>query len=483
MPRRRIYALLFGGLCISLLAGLYAIILPGQRVYSKEVGNPLQQATSLPTQMSIGNDTCLKCHGKAGLTLTLEDGETLDLQISAEVYNHSVHGKDGYACVQCHTTVGNYPHPPFSAKDIRDASLQLYQACQRCHLEQYTLTQDSVHATALENGNRNAAICTDCHTAHAVRQLTDPETGKLLPEAPEWIPQTCAQCHNAIYQKYLTSVHGSALVGEGNLDVPTCIDCHGVHNIENPTTAAFRLKSPEICAKCHTDPSIMDKYGISTQVLNTYVADFHGTTVTLFEKEYPDQETNKPVCFDCHGIHDIKRVDDPKEGLRIRENLLARCQVCHPQATANFSDAWLSHYIPSASKTPMVYAVNLFYSIFIPTLLGGMAILVALDVSSVFRGKIRKLILFRKPITEDPTTQTDSKIEEESKADAASNTLGEKKPEEEGEEEAAASSGEEPAVEVADDKEQPVEVESEDTSAESVEQDEEQQNEEDESHE
>ena len=79
--------------------------------------------------------------------------------------------------------------------------------------------------------------------------------------------------------------------------MPTCIDCHGVHNIGDPTTAEFRLKSPEMCAKCHTDPAIMDKYGISTQVLNTYVADFHGTTVTLFEKQSPDAETNKPVCY------------------------------------------------------------------------------------------------------------------------------------------------------------------------------------------
>ena len=32
----------------------------------------------------------------------------------------------------------------------------------------------------------------------------------------------------------------------------------------------------------------MGKYGISTQVLNTYVADFHGTTVTLFEQVSPN---------------------------------------------------------------------------------------------------------------------------------------------------------------------------------------------------
>ena len=127
----------------------------------------------------------------------------------------------------------------------------------------------------------------------------------------------------------------------------------------------------------------MDKYGISTQVLDTYVADFHGTTVTLFEKEAPDQETDKPVCFDCHGVHDIKRVDDPVEGLRIKENLLARCQVCHPDATANFPDAWLSHYIPSPERNTLVYLVDQFYKFFIPTVLGGMAILVVFDVGKV----------------------------------------------------------------------------------------------------
>ncbi len=182
-------------------------------------------------------------------------------------------------------------------------------------------------------------------------------------------------------------MHGEALIGEGNPDVPSCIDCHGVHNIENPTTAAFRLRSPDICAGCHTDPQIMDKYGISTQVLSTYVADFHGTTVTLFRKEHPDQETNKPVCYDCHGVHDIRRVDDPQYGLELRENLLARCRVCHPDATANFPSAWLSHYIPSPDKYPLVFTVDTFYSIFIPTVLGGMAILVVLDFSKTLRDR------------------------------------------------------------------------------------------------
>jgi hypothetical protein len=350
-----------------------------------------QQATPTPNpDLSIGNDTCLECHGEPGLTMKLEDGEDLDLYVNPQEYASSIHGKSGYACVQCHTSVGDYPHPPFTAADRRDASLKLYPACFRCHSGEYERSQDSVHAKALADGKREAAVCTDCHTAHAVRQLNDIKTSQPLPETHTWIPQTCAQCHNDIYQKYLTSVHGSALMGEGNPDVPTCIDCHGVHNIANPLVNAFRLNSPELCAKCHTDPKRMAKYGISTQVLTTYVADFHGTTVNIFEKESPDAPTNKPVCFDCHGVHDIARTDDPQKGLLVKENLLARCKVCHPDATANFPTAWLSHYMPSAKQNPLVFYVGWFYKLLIPTVLGGMALLIAMDISRAMLNRYRR---------------------------------------------------------------------------------------------
>jgi nitrate/TMAO reductase-like tetraheme cytochrome c subunit len=328
----------------------------------------------------------------------------LELYVNPDDYAASVHGQGHYACVQCHTTVGNYPHPKQTYEDTRDASLKLYPACQRCHQTQYDKAKDSVHGRALDKYVREAAICTDCHTAHTVRRLTDPKTHTLTADARVWIPTTCAKCHNAIYMKYKDSVHGAALIGQGNPDVPTCIDCHGVHNIPDPTTAAFRLNSPLICAKCHTDPKRMGKYGISTQVLNTYVADFHGTTVSLFEKQSPDAQTNKPVCYDCHGIHDIARVDDPQKGLEVKENLLKRCQVCHPDANANFPTAWLSHYIPSPEKNPLVYYVNLFYKFFIPSVLGGMAVLVMLDFSRLSLNNYRQrrgLVAAKHPSVEE----------------------------------------------------------------------------------
>ncbi len=337
----------------------------------------------------VANDTCLACHGRPGLQLTLGDGETVSLGIDRAAYSASVHGEMQLRCVDCHTDISAYPHPAATAADRRDLSLQLSQTCQTCHADQYERTLDSVHDRARAGGSREAAICTDCHGAHDTRRLTEPSSGTLLRDARAWIPQTCAHCHSAIYEKYLTSVHGSALLDESNPDVPTCIDCHGVHNIEDPTTAAFRLASPTLCANCHTDPERMGRYGLSTQVLNTYVADFHGTTVTLFERLSPDAPTNKPVCFDCHGVHDIQRTDDPERGLQLRENLLARCQRCHPDAGADFPSAWLSHYIPSPDHYALVYTVNLFYKLFIPGTLGGMAVLVALDLSHRIRSRRR----------------------------------------------------------------------------------------------
>lgn len=375
---------------------------------------PLAQVTPTLSNLSIADETCLGCHGQPGQTFPLEDGSLLDLYVDGQEHAASIHGLTGIACAQCHTDVGEYPHPPFSAANRRDVTLQLNVVCQRCHASQYEKTLNSVHSQALQEGNTAAAVCSDCHTAHAVQDWVDNETMETLPEARTAIPQTCAQCHYAIYQDYLTSVHGKALTEEDNPDVPTCIDCHGSHDIQDPTSSEFRLASPEMCANCHTDPARMAKYGISTDVLNTYVADFHGTTVAIFEKQSPDAETNKPVCYDCHGVHDIKRPDDPEKGLQVKENLLATCQKCHPDAQENFPSAWLSHYIPSPDKYPVVYYVDLFYKIFIPTVLGGMLLLVGMDFtrSAINQSRRRKTIHIEEtqasapPISEEASDET-----------------------------------------------------------------------------
>jgi hypothetical protein len=88
-------------------------------------------------------------------------------------------------------------------------------------------------------------------------------------------------------------------------------------------------------------------------------------------------------------VHSITRPDNPQTGIAIKANLLNRCQRCHPDASnLNFPDAWMSHYIPSPQKYPIVFYVNLFYKFFIPTVIGSMLIFV---ISDIVRRQIERL--------------------------------------------------------------------------------------------
>jgi len=337
-------------------------------------------AAPLAAKQNLTDEDCLACHQKEGMTTEI-GGQPVPLTINQEKFSASVHGEEAVACTDCHSNITGFPHPEVTASSPRDFSLEMYPTCQQCHTEQYQKVLDSVHQTALAAGNTNAAVCTDCHNPHTQTRLTDKTTGKLLLGAKLVIPQTCAKCHSTIYEEYKSSVHGSALTNEGNQYVPTCIDCHGVHNIGDPTSNSFRNSTPGLCANCHTNETLMKQYGISTNVINTYVADFHGTTVKMFEENFPDQPTNKPVCTDCHGVHGIMKPDNPEAGIAFKKNLLVKCQQCHPDATTEtFTDAWLSHYEPSPQVFPVVYYVNLFYKFFIPAVIGGMIFYILTDV-------------------------------------------------------------------------------------------------------
>ncbi len=315
-------------------------------------------------------DACLICHGQAGLSMTLANGDSLPLYIDLEIFAASVHG-DRLLCTDCHGSISTYPHPQRDIPSRREYNVAQYELCKRCHFGNYTKTLDSIHYEMLSKGDLSTPLCTDCHGAHNV----------TLPAQPRAkISQTCSECHQALYGMYNASVHGKALIEEDNYDVPVCTDCHRSHDIKDPRTASFRLESVELCGSCHSNEDIMEKYDISTKVLKTYLEDFHGRTVTLLARESRDIWAEEAVCTDCHGVHDIQRVDDPDSPV-IKANLVATCRSCHPEATANFPGAWLSHYEPSVHKAPLVYFARWFYWLLIPFMLVGLSIHVLLDLS------------------------------------------------------------------------------------------------------
>lgn len=323
---------------------------------------------------------CLSCHGDPNLSLTLPNGEVLSLYVSTETLSASVHSPIGIECQACHTNIETYPHPEIEYQTRRELSRSYYQACQKCHASNYSKAQDSMHAQAAAAGNLDAPICTDCHGAHDVKAPDQPRS---------LVPQTCGKCHTQILADYTDSVHGTALMAEDNPDVPVCTDCHGVHNIQDPRTAQFRIDTPELCAGCHANSQLMDKYGLSADVYSLYTISWHGVDVSVYKANWPTIWHDSAVCTDCHDIHAIRRADDPKSSVN-PANLLRTCQKCHVDAGPNWISAWTGHNAISQERTPYLFYVEAFYSSFTSFVLWLSAIYVILQIIHAVVGRVRR---------------------------------------------------------------------------------------------
>jgi predicted CXXCH cytochrome family protein len=315
------------------------------------------------------NDFCLGCHSNKEAELVLPSGEKRSLFVDADVFSRSVHGGK-LRCTDCHSEISTYPHPQRSFKNLREFALAYHETCKSCHFDNYTKTLDSVHYALLAKGNLKAPLCVDCHGAHNVSSPGVPKSS---------ISATCSRCHQAIYDQYKRSVHGKVLLQDGNTDAPACADCHRAHNIEDPRTSSCGLCTPGRCARGHTGEKQIEKYGLSTLVLQTYLKDFHGVTASAQRIERVKPSAVTAVCTDCHGVHDILSAKDPQSSV-MKANLQKVCAKCHAGATENFPAAWLSHYQPSPDKAPLVYYVRLFYQIFIPFVIVGLVLQILLHI-------------------------------------------------------------------------------------------------------
>jgi len=316
-------------------------------------------------------EACLGCHAEKGFSAELPDGTTIRLTVDREELARSVHGQ-ALRCTDCHTGMGELPHPERSVKSAAEFHASFRDACKSCHFDKYALSVDGVHSRQLAQGNEMAPVCVDCHGAHGVTPAGSPRTR---------ISETCAVCHSDVAETYLASVHGKALA-ENNPDVPVCTDCHHAHDISDPRVASWIVKTPELCARCHTDTAKMARYGLSTNVVQTYLSDFHGVTASTTRARASQAVGGARVtalCIDCHGVHDIMKTDAQASPV-LRANLAKTCRKCHASASDSFPDAWLSHYEPSWDKAPAVYAVKLFYMVFIPFIIGGLVLQVLLHV-------------------------------------------------------------------------------------------------------
>jgi len=202
------------------------------------------------TESSLSNDDtkCLKCHSKT-LKKKMEDGEKLSLHVEADDHIGSVHSSNG--CASCHTAVAERKHPKtkvsFASK--RAFSIEQNQACSECHEEQSMQYEGSIHASLVAEGNLTAPVCSDCHSAHAIKSMAD---------AKEVTGESCKTCHEEIFEAYTESVHGSArangnVIRASLMHAPMCADCHKAHGTA-AVSAGELVQST--CLQCHEGASV-----------------------------------------------------------------------------------------------------------------------------------------------------------------------------------------------------------------------------------
>lgn len=314
-----------------------------------------------------GEEThCLGCHAAQALDAG-QAGTAADADTTPRVAHGSL------SCSACHAGYSSKAHPEQGLAIDGGVAVAPEDVCRRCHFDKYTKSLEGIHYDLLSRGNPRTPGCIDCHGSHQITSLSyDRGTSAAK----------CRECHPKLYTTYANSVHGDALVNSKNQDVPICSDCHRAHDTGDPLSVDYRDDIPVMCSNCHASEAVAGKYGLSTDVVKTYLSDFHGSTVSIYRKQRAGAyRPQKPiaVCTDCHGTHDIKSISVLGAG-EVKSLLLRKCQQCHERASGDFPDAWLSHYLPSMSSAPALFIVDRAYTVLVPLILLGMLLQVLLHI-------------------------------------------------------------------------------------------------------
>lgn len=385
---------------------------------------------------------CGKCH-REGAAVQLQREIHKDRII--ENYSESIHGegllKKGLivsaTCTSCHTAHHILPHTDEHSSIARG---NIAKTCSKCHAEIELVHKKIIKGELWEKEAQVLPACIDCHQPHKIRKvyyelgLTSKDCLKchsnknirstkdgrsLFVEEADinssvHVKIACAQCHTEVSaehkrpckriknkvkcdncheqigQDFLRSRHGQLLL-IGDVNAPTCKECHGEHKIlsrKDIASLTFPINIPALCAICHREGQkaalrIVKK---EKDLVKHYIESIHGkgllksgltVTATCTDCHTPHLQlsgkdvnssinplnlprtcgkchygiyeqfassihntakTNKPLptCKDCHSAHSIKRADSNS----FRFEIMDKCGKCHEKIAETYFDTF-----------------------------------------------------------------------------------------------------------------------------------------------
>lgn len=157
--------------------------------------------------------------------------------------------------------------------------------CARCHSLQSPTGSVDGHAIALRAGNTNAPTCVTCHGSHDVLSRRDP----ISRTHPANVPAQCGTCHGPSLKTFREGVHGSLSDPKEGLNTATCTSCHTAHSVAAaalPWSTVAPGRVANTCAACHLEAGV--QFAGSVHAIATARGSSHSGT-----------------CVDCHGSHAI----------------------------------------------------------------------------------------------------------------------------------------------------------------------------------
>lgn len=309
-----------------LLMGLLALLL--------SFGTGAQEAANSAAP-GLDNATCLGCHDGSKGKLKAVDAKGKDhvlRAVATDALAKGVHGK--MQCVACHTDIkdnaatGNAHQKntsePLKKVDCAGCHQALWEQVQKdgkaaerprlgTVVQNIELYKKSFHAKPNEDDETKPnASCDNCHDTHSFN-VPSASLPKDSPERTAWrlgISKTCGEsCHSDQLEAYTESVHGKESLEKHNPKAAVCSDCHSAHAVNSTSGNAFKLAISSQCGSCHEAN------------FASYKATYHGQISTL-------GYAYTAKCYNCHGSHDILRVDDPASKVHA-DNRMKTCKTCH----------------------------------------------------------------------------------------------------------------------------------------------------------
>ncbi len=307
----------------------------------------------------------------------------------AEIYAGSMHGQAVAAGIdlapQCWDCHGAHDITPPENPESRVNKFNIPLMCGQCHKEGTVVSdfanvsQDSIlshysqsiHGEGLfKRGLTSTAVCSDCHTAHNVRNHNDPESTIHRDN----VANMCQQCHGLIAKVHEKVVQGHLWESEPE-KVPVCIECHQPHEVrrvyynegmsneeclschrnqdikgELPGSENLDLyvdhdilrdstHSKVACIQCHTGATPSHPRPCDTIPSRVDCSICHAEEVALFETSIHGRLTDQgdvdaPQCKSCHlgelGNHNILAHSNPQSPTHVR-NVPDLCGRCHDE--------------------------------------------------------------------------------------------------------------------------------------------------------